>query len=161
MSIEAARAHLRKFGVEERVIEFDVSSATVELAAQALGVEPARISKSLAFKAEHGCMLVVCAGDARVDNQKFKEHFYLKPKMLSYDDVEELVGHPVGGVCPFGIKENVPVYLDESILRFDTVFPAAGSASSAVRLTIDELFKFSGAKGWVDVCRVPFTEDPV
>lgn len=155
MSIETARAHLRKFGVEDRILEFGVSSATVELAARALGVEPARISKTLAFKTENGCMLIVCAGDTRVDNQKFRERFYHKARMLAPGEVEELVGHPVGGVCPFGIRQNVPVYLDESLLRFDTVFPAAGSASSAVELSIDELFKCAGARGWVDVCRLP------
>lgn len=161
MSIEAARAHLRAFGVEERILEFDVSSATVELAARALGVEPERISKTLSFKTESGCMLIVCAGDARIDNKKYKERFFFKAKMLTPDEVAEMVGHPVGGVCPFGIKENVPVYLDESLLRFDTVFPAAGSASGAIELTIEELFKCSSAKGWVDVCRIPCREEAV
>ena len=158
MSIETARAHLRQFGLEDRVMEFDVSSATVDLAARALGVVPARISKTLAFKTEIGCLLVVCAGDVRIDNQKFRDHFYHKPKMLSYDEVEPLVGHPVGGVCPFGVKDDVPVYLDESLLRFDTVFPAAGNTSSAIELSIEELFKCAGAKGWVDVCRAPLEE---
>ncbi len=159
MSIESARAHLSKFGIEGRILEFDVSSATVELAAKALGVEPARISKTLSFKTENGCMLIVCAGDTRIDNKKFKERFFMKAKMLLPDEVAELVGHPVGGVCPFGVKENVPVYLDESLLRFDTVFPAAGSASSAIELTIDELFKCSRANGWVDVCCVLCPDD--
>ncbi len=155
MSIETAMAHFRTFGIQSRVLEFDQSSATVELAAQALHVTPARISKTLSFKTEKGCMLIVCAGDARIDNHKFKDLFNFRAKMLSPDEVNEMVGHPVGGVCPFGIKEGVPVYLDESMLRFETVFPAAGSSSSAIELTIDELFKFSKAKGWVDVCTVP------
>lgn len=155
MSIETARAHLRKYGIEDRVLEFDVSSATVELASLALNVQPARISKTLAFKTDRGCMLVICAGDARVDNRKFREYFGFKAKMLLPEEVDEMVGHSVGGVCPFGIKEGIPVYLDESLLRFDTVFPAAGSSNSAIELTIDELFKYSEARGWVDVCRIP------
>jgi prolyl-tRNA editing enzyme YbaK/EbsC (Cys-tRNA(Pro) deacylase) len=161
MSVETARAHLKKFGLEARVQEFDVSSATVELAAKALGVAPARISKTLSFKTEDGCMLIVCAGDVRIDNKKYKERFSQKAKMLTPDEVSELVGHPVGGVCPFGIRENVPVYLDRSLLRFDTVYPAAGSASSAIGLTTDELYLCSGAGGWVDVCRVPCEEEAV
>jgi len=155
MSIETARAHFRKYGIEDRVLEFDVSSATVELASRALRVQPARISKTLALKAPRGCMLVICAGDARVDNHKFRDYFGIKAKMLLPEEVDEMVGHSVGGVCPFGIKEGIPVYLDESLLRFDTVFPAAGSSNSAIELTIDELFKYSGARGWVDVCRIP------
>ena len=155
MSLETARAHFRMFGIEERVLEFDMSSATVELASRALRVPGARISKTLSFKTEKGCMLIICAGDARVDNHKFKDFFNFKPKMLLPGEVDAMVGHPIGGVCPFGIKAGIPVYLDESMLRFDTVFPAAGSPSSAIELTIDELFKYSRAKGWVDVCRVP------
>jgi prolyl-tRNA editing enzyme YbaK/EbsC (Cys-tRNA(Pro) deacylase) len=155
MSIETARAHFRMYGIEDRVLEFDVSSATVELASRALRVDCARISKTLSLKTDKGCMLIVCAGDARIDNHKFKDHFSLKPKMLAPEEVNEMVGHAVGGVCPFGIKEGIPVYLDESLLRFDTVFPAAGSSNSAIELTIDELFKYSRAKGWVDVCRIP------
>ncbi|SHH82936.1 Cys-tRNA(Pro) deacylase, prolyl-tRNA editing enzyme YbaK/EbsC [Sporobacter termitidis DSM 10068] len=155
MSIETARAHFRMYGIEDRVMEFDASSATVELASRALCVHIARISKTLAFKTDKGCMLIICSGDARVDNKKFKDFFNFKPKMLVADEVNEMVGHPVGGVCPFGIKEGIPVYLDESLLRFDTVFPAAGSPSSAIELSIDELFKYSKAKGWVDVSRIP------
>jgi prolyl-tRNA editing enzyme YbaK/EbsC (Cys-tRNA(Pro) deacylase) len=155
MSLESAKAYFRKFGMEHRVIEFDVSSATVELASRALGVEPARIAKTLSFKTEKGCMLILCSGDARIDNQRFREHFCFKAKMLSPEEVLELVGHPVGGVCPFGIKEGIPVYLDESMLRFDTVFPAAGSSNSAIELTLDELFKYSKSVGWVDVCKLP------
>jgi prolyl-tRNA editing enzyme YbaK/EbsC (Cys-tRNA(Pro) deacylase) len=155
MSLETARAHFRQYGIEDRVMEFDVSSATVELASRALRVQSARISKTLAFKTEKGCMLIICSGDARVDNQKFRDYFSIKAKMLSPEEVIEMVGHSVGGVCPFGIKQGVSVYLDESMLRFDTVFPAAGSSNSAIELTIDELFKYSRAKGWVDVCRIP------
>jgi prolyl-tRNA editing enzyme YbaK/EbsC (Cys-tRNA(Pro) deacylase) len=155
MSIETARAHFRSIGIEDRVLEFEESSATVEQASRALHVSAARISKTLSFKTEKGCMLIICAGDARIDNHKFKDLFSFKAKMLSPEEVNEMVGHPVGGVCPFGIKGGIPVYLDESMLRFDTVFPAAGSSNSAIELTIDELFKYSKAKGWVDVCSVP------
>ena len=155
MSIEKGRAFFRALGMEDRVIEFDVSSATVELAAQALGVDGARIAKTLSFKSGEGCMLILAAGDARIDNHKFKEKFHFKAKMLSADEVLEQVGHPVGGVCPFGIKENIPVYLDASLKRFRTVFPAVGSASSAIELTPDELYKYSSALEWIDVCRLP------
>jgi prolyl-tRNA editing enzyme YbaK/EbsC (Cys-tRNA(Pro) deacylase) len=155
MSIESAKAYFHKFGMENRIIEFDVSSATVDLASRALGVEPARIAKTLSFKTEKGCMLILCAGDARIDNHLFKEHFCFKAKMLSPEEVETLIGHPVGGVCPFGINAGIPVYLDESMLRFDTVFPAVGSSRSAIELTLDELFKYSKAVGWVDICRLP------
>jgi prolyl-tRNA editing enzyme YbaK/EbsC (Cys-tRNA(Pro) deacylase) len=155
MSLQTAKAHLRVYGADHRVREFDTSSATVEMASRVLNVNPARISKTLSIKTDKGCMLIICSGDARIDNHKFKDHFDFKVKFLSPEEVDELVGHPVGGVCPFGVKPNVPVYLDESMLRFDTVFPAAGSPSSAIELTIDELFKFSRAKGWVNVCTVP------
>ncbi len=159
MSIEMARAYFRSLGIEDRILEFEESSATVELAAQALSVSPARITKTLSFKTDNGCMLIACAGDARVDNRKFKDLFNFKAKMLSPEETSEMVGHDIGGVCPFGIKDGIPVYLDESMLRFDTVFPAAGSSNSAIEMTIDELFKYSHAKGWVDVCKVP--EDAV
>ncbi|NLA87648.1 MAG: YbaK/EbsC family protein [Clostridiales bacterium] len=155
MSIEMARAYFRSLGIEDRILEFEESSATVELAAQVLNVSPARISKTLSFKTDNGCMLIVCAGDARVDNRKFKDLFSFKAKMLSPEETGEMVGHDIGGVCPFGIKDGIPVYLDESMLRFDTVFPAAGGSNSAIEMTIDELFKYSHAKGWVDVCKVP------
>ncbi len=155
MSIETARAYLRALGVEDRVQEFDVSSATVELAAQALGVEGARIAKTLSFKQGEDCLLILAAGDARIDNRKFKDCFGMKAKMLSADEVLALVGHPVGGVCPFGIRPEIPVYLDESLRRFASVFPAVGSANSAIELTCDELYRFSGARGWVDVCKLP------
>lgn len=155
MSIEAGRAYFRAFGIEDRVIEFSVSSATVELAAKALGVDGARIAKTLSFKTPEGCMLILAAGDARIDNHKFKELFHYKAKMLSPDEVLTFVGHPVGGVCPFGINEGVDVYLDQSLRRFNTVFPAVGSASSAIELDMDELFRYSKAIGWIDVCKLP------
>ncbi len=153
MSVESVKEYLKKFGIEDKVMEFEDSSATVELAAQAVGVEPARIAKTLSFKKDDGCILIVTAGDAKIDNTKFKQFFSMKAKMLSQDEVLELVGHPVGGVCPFGIKEGVPVYLDISMKRFDAVFPACGSGKSAIKLTCDELFKYSGAKEWIDVCK--------
>lgn len=159
MSIGKAREYLRGCGVEDRVQEFTVSSATVELAAEALGVEPARIAKTLSFKSGEGAILIVAAGDARINNQKFKEKFGMKAKMLTPEEVAELIGHAVGGVCPFGINSGVPVYIDESVLRFKTVFPAVGSSSSAVELTCDELYKFSAALEWVDVCKLPENEE--
>ena len=155
MSIEKGRAYFRALGIEDRVLEFDVSSATVELAAKAVGVEGARITKTLSFKTPEGCMLILAAGDARIDNHKFKETFNMKAKMLMADEVLELVGHPVGGVCPFGCNDGVPVYLDESLKRFETVFPAVGSANSAIELSLDELFRYSKAIEWVDVCKLP------
>ena len=139
MAFDIAKEHLRKAGLEDRIYEFEVSSATVELAAQAVGCEPARIAKTLSFMADQKAVLIVAAGDAKVDNHKYKEQFHTKAKMLSPDEVTELVGHSVGGVCPFGVKEGVAVYLDESLKRFDVVYPACGSASSAVKLTIPEL----------------------
>lgn len=153
MAIDRVRAYLRTFGAEERILEFPVSSATVALAAQALGCEEARIAKTLSFAQGEGCILVVAAGDAKVDNAKFKARFAMKAKMLSPDDAERLVGHAVGGVCPFGVNAGVPVYLDESLRRFATVFPACGSANSAIELSLSELERYSAAKGWVDVCK--------
>lgn len=155
MSIEKGREFFRSCGIEERVMEFNVSSATVELAAEALGVAPARIAKTLSFKNGEGCILVVAAGDARIDNHKFKERFETKAKMLTAEEVLELVGHAVGGVCPFGTNDGVPVYIDKSVLRFDTIFPAVGSSNSAIELTPDELFEYSSATDWVDVCKIP------
>ena len=155
MSIEKGRAYFRQFGMEDRVREFTVSSATVELAALALGVEAARIAKTLSFKSGDGCILILAAGDARIDNHKFKEKFHMKAKMLTPDEVLSLVGHPVGGVCPFGINEGIDVYLDDSLKRFETVFPAVGSPSSAIELNLDELFKYSNAVEWIDVCKLP------
>ena len=155
MSIEKGRAYFRQFGMEDRVREFTVPSATAELAALALGVEGARIAKTLSFKRDDGCILILAAGDARIDNHKFKEKFHMKAKMLTPDEVLSLVGHPVGGVCPFGINEGIDVYLDDSLKRFETVFPAVGSPSSAIELNLDELFKYSNAVEWIDVCKLP------
>ncbi len=155
MSIEKGRAYFRALGMEERVREFEVSSATVELAALALGVEGARIAKTLSFRTEDGCMLILAAGDARIDNKKFRERFHFKARMLTAEEVPVLVGHPVGGVCPFGCNEGIPVYLDESLRRFTTVFPAVGSPSSAIELDLGELFRVSKALDWVDVCKLP------
>ena len=155
MSIEKGRAYFRQFGMENRVQEFPVSSATVELAALALGVEGARIAKTLSFKKGDSCILILAAGDARIDNRKFKDKFHMKAKMPSPDEVLELVGHPVGGVCPFGINDGIDVYLDESLRRFTTVFPAVGSGNSAIELNLDELFKYSNAIEWIDVCKLP------
>lgn len=155
MSIEKGRAYFRQFGMEDRVREFDVSSATVELAAIALGVDGARIAKTLSFKKDDSCILILAAGDARIDNHKFKEKFHMKAKMLAPDEVLSIVGHPVGGVCPFGINDGIDVYLDESLKRFETVFPAVGSANSAIELDLDELYKYSNAIEWIDVCKLP------
>ena len=153
MSIERARAHLQKHGLEDRIKEFTVSSATVALAAQALGCEPDRIAKSLSFEKGDGAILVLAAGDARIDNAKFKAQFGMKPKMLAAEKVEPLIGHGIGGVCPFGVNEGVPVYLDESLRRFDYVYPAAGTSSSAVYLTLPELERASEYIGWVNVTK--------
>ncbi len=151
MSIERARAHLAQFGLAGKIREFDASSATVELAAAAVGVEPARIAKTLSFMVGETPTLILFAGDARVNNQAFKATFHTKAKMLSADQASELIGHAVGGVCPFGVKPGVEVFLDESLRRFDTVWPAAGSSNSAIELTCEELERISGARGWVDV----------
>lgn len=153
MAIDKVKAYFAGYGMEERIKEFDVSSATVELAAQALGCEGCRIAKSLSFYKDDKAVLIVAAGDAKVDNAKFKAYFGFKAKMLAYDDVERLVGHAVGGVCPFAVNEDVVVYLDESLKRFETVFPACGSSNSAIELTIDELSKYSNATEWIDVCK--------
>ena len=153
MSIEIAREYLKKYHLEDRIQEFDVSSATVELAAEALHVIPARIAKSLSFKKEDHALIVVAAGDAKVDNRKFKDAFSMKAKMLTPEEVLELTNHAVGGVCPFGTPDSAEVYLDDSMKRFETMFPAAGSSNSAIELSLDELYEASGAKGWVDVCK--------
>ncbi len=153
MSFERAKAYLVQRGLGDRVMEFTVSSATVELAAQAAGVIPARIAKSLSFSVGDDCALVVAAGDAKIDNTKFKTCFHVKAKMLSPDDALRTTGYAVGGVCPFALPGDVPVYLDVSLKRFDRVYPACGSASSAVALTCDELFSCSNAAAWVDVCK--------
>ncbi len=154
MSIEAVRAHLSRYGLSDRIREFDVSSATVELAAAALGTEGARIAKTISLHGkEGGCMLVVCAGDYKIDNAKFRARFGFKPRMLSPDEALSMTGHAVGGVCPFALPEGVSVYLDVSLKRFDTVFPAAGTSSSAVRLSCEELFLASEAQSWEELCR--------
>lgn len=154
MSVEKVREYLKEFGFEDRIKEFDISTATVALAAEAVGVIPARISKTLSFHSpESGCMLILMAGDARIENKKFKEHFGFKARMLSHEEALEFTGHAVGGVCPFAVSENIPVYLDISMKRFETVFPAAGSASSAVQLTCSELEACSKARAWIDVCK--------
>lgn len=153
MSIERARAHLKKYNLENRIQEFTVSSATVELAAKALNIEGARIAKTLSYLVDGGVVLVVAAGDIRVDNRKFKDTFHTKAKMLTAEQATDMIGHAVGGVCPFGVNEGVKVYLDASLKRFETVFPAAGSSSSAIELSIPELEEASGAVGWVDVAK--------
>ena len=153
MAIDKVRAYFRQFGIENRIREFSVSSATVDLAAQALGCEGCRIAKSLSFMGPEGPMLVVAAGDAKVDNGKYKARFGVKAKMLSPDDTEALIGHSVGGVCPFAVNPGVKVYLDASLKRFDTVFPACGSSNSAIELTIPELESLSAFTDWVDVCK--------
>ena len=154
MSIEMVRAYLKQFGAEERILEFDVSSATVELAAVAVGVEGARIAKSLSFKVEERPIISVVAGDAKVDNSRYKAQFHTKAKMLTHQEAHERIGHDVGGVCPFALPEDVKVYLDVSMKRFETVFPAAGSSNSAVEMTCDELERYaSNFAAWVDVCK--------
>lgn len=153
MSIERVKAYFAAAGLADRVREFDVSSATVELAALALGCEGKRIAKTLSFMGPAGPLLVVAAGDARIDNPKFKAQFGLKAKMLTPEQAVELVGHAVGGVCPFAVNEGVEVWLDESLKRFETVFPACGSSNSAIELTIPELEQYAAPKGWVDVCK--------
>lgn len=153
MAIEKVKAYFQSYGIADRVQEFDVSSATVELAAQALNCQPCRIAKTLSFLVDGHAVLIVAAGDAKIDNPKYKAQFGTKAKMLTPDEAEALVGHAVGGVCPFAVNEGVDVYLDESLKRFDTVFPACGSSNSAIQLTIEELEKYSGFTSWVDVCK--------
>ncbi|WP_394964688.1 YbaK/EbsC family protein [Candidatus Allofournierella excrementigallinarum] len=153
MSIERVKAYFAAAGLADRVREFEVSSATVELAAQALGCEGKRIAKTLSFMGPAGPLLVVAAGDARIDNPKFKARFGIKAKMLTPEQAVELVGHAVGGVCPFAVNEGVEVWLDESLKRFETVFPACGSSNSAIELTIPGLEQHAAPKGWVDVCK--------
>ena len=153
MSIQKVREYLAAYGAADRIREFDVSSATVELAAKALGCAESRIAKTLSFMLGDRVVLVVAAGDVKVDNRKYKDFFGGKAKMLAREDAERLTGHAVGGVCPFAVNDGVEVWVDESLKRFGTVFPACGSASSAIELTLDELEKFSRAKGWTDVCK--------
>lgn len=154
MSIEKVRDYFKQFNIENRIIEFPTSSATVELAAQAAGCEPARIAKTLSFKVNDKCILIVTAGDTKIDNAKYKHFFGAKAKMLSADEVEPLIGHAIGGVCPFGINDNVEVYLDISLKRFATFFPACGSHNSAIELSPEELEKYSSnCRGWQDLCK--------
>ena len=153
MSLERAKSHLTRFGLENRIKLFEVSSATVELAALAVGCEPARIAKTLSFLVDEQCVLIVTAGDAKIDNGKFKGYFHTKAKMLAPEQVSAFTGHAVGGVCPFANPEGVKTYLDISLKRFDTVFPAAGSSNSAIELTCSELEEFSHCAQWLDVCK--------
>ena len=156
MSVEGVKKYLKQFGLDGKVREFEESSATVELAARAAGVEPGRIAKTLSFKVEEGAILIVAAGDARIDNKKYKARFGVKAKMLTPEEVVAFTGHHIGGVCPFHLAdESVKTYLDESMRRFDTMLPAAGSDSSCVELTLEELERASRASGWVDVCKLP------
>jgi len=154
MAIEKVREYFRQYDMEDRILEFEVSSATVELAAKAVGCEPAHIAKTMSFKCEDGCILVVTAGDTKIDNSKFKAQFHMKAKMLTADEVIELVGHAIGGVCPFAVGDNVKVYTDISMQRFETIYPAAGNSNSAVRLNCEELYKYSESLGWIDVCKI-------
>ena len=154
MSFASVKDHLKKWNRDQDILEFDVSSATVDLAAEAIGVLPARIAKTLSFRGEDGnAILVVAAGDAKIDNKKFRETFGYKARMLSAEDVLEQTGHAVGGVCPFGLKNDLDVYLDVSMKRFGTLFPACGSSNSAIELTNDEIYEYSSAKEWIDVCK--------
>ncbi|SET46567.1 YbaK/EbsC family protein [Paenibacillus sp. NFR01] len=154
MSIANVKAHFREYGREHDVLEFDTSSATVELAAATIGVIPARIAKTLSFRGQaEQALLIVTAGDARIDNKKFREAFGFKPRMLSPEEVLAQTGHEIGGVCPFGLVHELEVYLDRSMQRFDTLFPACGSTNSAIELTCDELMRYSGGVSWVDVCK--------
>ena len=155
MAIEKVRAYLAEHDMADRILEFEVSSATVELAAQAAGVEPERIAKTLSFHAGDRVALIVAAGDARIDNQKYKAQFHTKAKMLRAEEAEQLIGHAVGGVCPFAVNDGCDVHLDASLRRFETVFPACGSANSAIELTPDELEKLCAPCTWVDVCKLP------
>lgn len=153
MAIDRARAYLAQWNMDGKIMEFTVSSATVELAAEAVGCQPARIAKSLTFFVDGQCVMVVTAGDAKIDNHKYKAFFQTKAKMLSAEEVEQMVGHAVGGVCPFGIEPGVKVYLDISLRRFETVFPACGSSNSAIELTLPQLEQYAQALEWVDVCK--------
>lgn len=153
MAVERVKEYFRKYGMESRVQEFEVSSATVKLAAEALHCEPCRIAKTLSFLVDGHPILIVAAGDTKIDNPKYKAHFGTKAKMLSPEEVETMIGHAVGGVCPFAVNDNVTIYLDESLKRFQTVFPACGSSNSAIELTIEELEQYSAFHSWIDVCK--------
>lgn len=153
MAIEKVKKYFSQYDIDKRILEFDVSSATVELAADALKCEPARIAKTLSLVVNDRVILIVTAGDAKIDNAKYKSFFRVKAKMLSLEEVEEKVGHAIGGVCPFAVNDGIDIYLDNSLKRFDTVFPACGSSNSAIELTISELEKYSSYKEWIDVCK--------
>ena len=154
MAIEKVKEYFKTKGIEDRIQEFEVSSATVALAAQALGCDENRIAKTLSFHVKEKVVLIVAAGDAKIDNQKYKAFFGAKAKMLAFDEAESLIGHAVGGVCPFAVNEGVEVYLDESLKRFETVFPACGSSNSAIELTLKELEEYSEFISWIDVCKI-------
>ena len=160
MAIERVREYLKQWNAQDRIQEFETSSATVELAAQALHCEPERIAKTLSFAAPEGCILIVAAGDAKVENAKFKAKFGCKAKMLSPEEVEAKIGHAVGGVCPFAVNEGVSGWLDESLRRFETIFPACGSSNSAIELSLAQLEEYSAAKGWADLCKGWQSENP-
>ncbi len=153
MAIEKVKEYFKTFGMEDRVLEFDVSSATVELAAQALGCAPERIAKSITLNVDGGCVMIIAAGDVKIDNPKYKAEFSCKAKMLSADEALEMTGHAVGGICPFAVNDGCKIYLDESLKRFDYVYPACGSSNSAIKLSIKELEKYSNCIKWVDVCK--------
>ncbi|MHB8063932.1 MAG: YbaK/EbsC family protein [Ruminiclostridium sp.] len=153
MAIDKVKEYFKQWNMEDRILEFEVSSATVELAAQALDCEPKRIAKTLSFKIDNKCILIVTAGDAKIDNSKYKLQFVTKAKMLTADEVVTLSGHAVGGVCPFGVKDGIVTYLDISLKRFITVFPACGSSNSAIELSLNELEQYSNADSWIDVCK--------
>lgn len=155
MAIDRVKAYFRERNMEDQILEFEVSSATVELAAQALNCEGSRIAKTLSFHGPEGVVLIVAAGDVKVDNKKFKAHYGIKAKMLKFEEAEPLIGHAVGGICPFAVNDGVKVYLDESLKRFDIVYPACGSSNSAIEMTIEELEKHTDKfSGWVDVCKL-------
>lgn len=158
MAIEKVKEYFKQWGMENRIMEFDVSSATVELAARALNCAPERIAKTLSFKVDDRSILIVVAGDAKIDNQLYKARFGTKAKMLSPEEAISQIGHAVGGICPFGVNEGVEIYLDQSLKRFSTVFPACGSSNSAIELTIGELEKYSNYREWVDVCKTPYRQ---
>ena len=153
MSLEAAVSHLKRYHLADHIMILEESSATVELAARAVGCEPAEIAKTMSFLVKGKAVLILTAGDVKIDNKKYKQLFHEKAKMIPFDLVEDYIGHAPGGVCPFGVKEGTAVYLDESLKRFDTVYPAAGTGNSAVRLTVEELERCCEAGGWIDVCR--------
>lgn len=154
MSLRKAKAHIQKYGLENNIMEFSVSSATVEEAAKAIGCKNEEIAKTLSFIVDNKPILIVVSGSSKIDNAKYKIEFHSKAKMIPADDVEKLIGHAVGGVCPFGVNENVDIYLDNSLKQFEIIYPACGSSNSAIKLTIDELEKMSNYKKWVDVCKV-------